>query len=90
MGLLFYTNKSLDTKLGKGHGYCLKINNDQVYNSISRSDEEMVLVDAGWTGVLEQVMCVRHQEETTKPAGKVWAKSKKKILGLYKYREKPH
>ena len=40
---LGYTNKSLDTKLGKDHGYCLKINNDQVYDSISRSDEQKVL-----------------------------------------------
>merc|ERR1711949_94319 len=38
-----YTDKSLDTKLGKDHGYCLKINNDQAYDSISRSDEQKVL-----------------------------------------------
>ena len=38
-----YTKKSLATKLGKDHGYCLKINNDQVYDSISRSDEQKVL-----------------------------------------------
>ena len=38
----YYTVKSLNTKLGKDHGYCLKINNDQVYDHISRADEEKV------------------------------------------------
>ena len=38
-----FTGLTLDTKLGKDHGYCLKINNDQVYDSISRSDEQKVL-----------------------------------------------
>ena len=38
-----YTDKSLDTKLGKDHGYCLKINNDLGYDSISRSDEQKIL-----------------------------------------------
>ena len=37
------TRKSLNTKLGKDHGYCLKINNDQVYDSISRNDEVRVI-----------------------------------------------
>ena len=38
-----YIDKFLDTKLVKEHGYCLKINNDQVYDSISGSDEQKVL-----------------------------------------------
>ena len=38
-----YTEKSLPTKLGKLHGYCLKINNDQVYDSLSRNDEVKVI-----------------------------------------------
>ena len=42
---LGYTVMSLDTKLGKGHGYCLKANNDQVYDSISRSDEQKVPIN---------------------------------------------
>ena len=37
-----YTDKSLDTKLGK-NGYCLKINNDQFYDSIGRADEQKIL-----------------------------------------------
>ena len=38
-----FTGLALDTKLGKDHGYCLKINNDQVYDSISRNDEVRVI-----------------------------------------------
>merc|ERR1711923_511961 len=38
-----YTEKSLDTKLGKDHGYCLKINNDQTFDSITREDEQKIL-----------------------------------------------
>ena len=38
-----YTVKSLDTKIVKDHGYCLKVDNNQVYDSISREDEEKVL-----------------------------------------------
>ena len=35
--------KSLNTKLGMDHYYCLKINNDQVYDTIGRQDEEKIL-----------------------------------------------
>ena len=38
-----YMRKSLNTELGKQHDYCLKINNDQSYDSISRTDEEKVI-----------------------------------------------
>ena len=40
---IHYSIKSLETKLGKDHGYCLKINNDQAYDTISRADEEKIL-----------------------------------------------
>ena len=39
-----YNIKSLDTKLGKGHGYCFReVNNDQAYDSITREDEDRIL-----------------------------------------------
>ena len=38
----YYTEKTLDAKQGKD---CLKINNDQVYDSISRSDEQKVPIN---------------------------------------------
>ena len=57
-----YIDKFLDTKLVKEHGYCLKINNDQVNDSISRSDEQKILgtnqPTVGWPSVKTMVMMV--------------------------------
>ena len=38
-----YSKKSLNSILVKDHGYCLKVNNDQQYDTISRGDEKKII-----------------------------------------------
>ena len=40
-----YTARNLETKVGKGHNYCLQVNNDGAYDIITREDEEKIYGD---------------------------------------------